>query len=119
MGQLGSDSRRLWGNRALDQLSKQDQLSPPTLQRAPASPQQEPPMTTPSALPGFPRPYTPGPPRPYMPGPTGPYMHGLPGPYPHPPYGQPPQPPKKGRTWLIVLLVILAGMGVGIVECAA
>jgi hypothetical protein len=68
-------------------------------------------MTTPSALPGTPGPYTPGPPRPYMPGSTGPYVH--------PPYGQPPQPPKKRRTWLIVLLVVLAVMLVGIVGCAA
>jgi len=59
---------------------------------------QEPPMTTPSGMPG---PSTPGP-------------------YPQPgPYGQLPQPQKKRRTWLIVLLVILALMLIGIVGCVA
>jgi hypothetical protein len=68
------------------------------LQRQPAPPEQEPPMTTPSGMPG---PSTPGP-------------------YPQPgPYGQPPQPQKKRRTWLIVLLVILALMLIGIVGCVA
>src|SRR4029450_5953287 len=101
MGQLGSDSRSLWGQPRLDQLSQQDQPGPPTLQAA--SPRQELPMTTPSAMPGAP----------------GPYMPGAPGPYVQTPYGQPPQPPKKRRTWLIVLLVILAVMLIGLVSCGA
>jgi hypothetical protein len=67
-------------------------------------------MTTPSAMPGAPGPYTPGPPRPYMPGPPGPYMQT--------PYDQPPQPPKR-RTWLIALLAILAVMLIGVVSCGA
>jgi hypothetical protein len=68
------------------------------LQRQPAPPEQEPPMSTPSGMPG---PSTPGP-------------------YPQPgPYGQPPQPQKKRRTWLIVLLFILALMLIGIVGCVA
>jgi Sec-independent protein translocase protein TatA len=60
-------------------------------------------MTTPSAMPGA----------------AGPYPQTPPGPYSQTPYGQPPQPPKKRRTWLIVLLVILAVMLIGLVSCGA
>jgi hypothetical protein len=46
-------------------------------------------------------------------------MPGAPGPSPQTQYGRPPQPAKKRRTWLIVLLVILAVMLIGIVSWMA
>jgi Protein of unknown function (DUF2511) len=110
-GPAGSDSRSLWGQPRLDQLSKQDQLGPPTLQREPA-------LTTTGATNDNTVHHAWAPRAVHARAAATVYAWASGAVYAAP-YGQPPQSPKKRRTWLIVLLVILPVMLIGLVSCEA